>query len=183
MKYGFLCFVVLFLASCQSGDQPKETEKNPLAVEYTEEMESDLSLCPNSIAAIFTQGDSSTIKTHSFELFTAHAIEKATFENGLKLELHQSGCKFLKQRYQFFLPTEIDESGADAAFWADIAAKQFEYLATFLPEFSTYQQIVLVGRDHLKLGEPIQITKDAAYQIEKFVQNGQTIVVVEMELA
>jgi hypothetical protein len=40
----------------------------------------------------------------------------------------------------------------------------------------------LAGEDMAQLGEVLQITNDATYKIDRFVQGDETILVVEFEL-
>lgn len=177
-----LAFVLSLSISCKNGDSKTEELEE---FEYTDQMERDLSLCPNKVTSIFNIGDTSSITQHNFELRKAEAIENVSFENGLQLKLRQSGCQVLKQRYEFVLPTTVpvtEDNQEDAAFWIDEAAKQFEYLTTFADDFIIYQQLILAGRDYATLNEPLRITQDAGFTINHFQIDNQTIIVVEVEL-
>ncbi|MGB0861881.1 MAG: hypothetical protein ACPG19_11610 [Saprospiraceae bacterium] len=176
MKYIAIIGLALLTWSCGSNTQKGEEQP-----QYTDaEMESDLSKCVNDVQAIF-QDTSYLIRDKSFEIVSSHAIEKATFETGMSMELHQSGCKILKQRYQFNIPIAIDEK-ENASFWVKLVASQFKYMSRIVPQFEGYQNLVLAGEETAQLGETLQITNDATYKIDRFVQGDETILVVEFEL-
>ena len=176
MKYIAIIGIALLTWSCGSNTQKGEEQP-----QYTDsEMESDLTKCLNNVEAIFVD-TSYLIREKSFEVLSSYAVEKATFETGMKLELHQSGCKTLKQRYQFNIPIAIDEEG-DGKFWVNLVASQFRYMVRINPQFQGYINLILAGEDMAQLGEVLQITKDATYKIDRFVQGDETILVVEFEL-
>ena len=184
MRYIFFLSLLTIL-SCTSNKQ--KGEELP---QYTaDEMENDLSLCDTKIDPFFTQQDTNIVKQYSFERYTSYTLEKITFENGLQLEINRAGCKVDKQRYQFTIPTKIEEDDK-ASFWVNLAAFQFRYLQDVaIPEsdaqkiFYTHGEILKSVIDMLPLGQIVPVMEDATYKIDRFVNENSTIVVLEFELS
>ncbi len=180
MKNTLALLAFLIMMGCQANNEKTE---QPTA----SDMENDLSKCDTKIEPYFEGKDTNVVKRYSFERFTAHTIEKATFENGVQLELQQSGCRVGKQRYQFILPTKIEEND-NASFWVEIAAKQFEYmLQTTTPGSGSENVFMFVNgfltqfKNDIPLGKQISPADDASLKVDKFVNPNQTMILVELE--
>lgn len=177
MKYLSFAIALLLMVSCNSAET--EAEKQP-EIPSSAEMESDFSKCPNgAIPAIFDTMQSELVISQHFEAGKASVEELVTFKNGVQLKLMQSGCKILKQRYEFTLPTKLEE--ANPQFWIVLAVSQFEEMSAIEPGFATLRDIILSNGKEVKLGLPFQ-GEDYSFTIDKFETEGKTLLVVDFEL-
>ncbi|MFK8008410.1 MAG: hypothetical protein AB8H03_18780 [Saprospiraceae bacterium] len=139
--------------------------------------------CKFKINPIFTS-TTSQITNHSFDHKGTKATEKATFPNGVRLELFQTICNDSQQEYHFFIKgdfrNKLDE------FWINQAAEQFFNMARSAKEVEGVSAFgVLIQNDPkiFPLGEKVGIQDGIFVKIDKLVgiEESQVIVTVSQE--
>lgn len=157
MKLFQILFVILLFTSCQ------EEEK-----------------CKFKINPIFTS-TTSKITNHSFEKKGTKATEKATFPNGVRLELFQTICNDSQQEYHFFIKGDFRNQPDD--FWVNQAVQQFFNMASSAKEVESVSQIgVLIQRDPklFPLGEQVGIQERFFVKIDKLVGIEESQVIIQI---
>jgi len=188
MKYFSFILLIALFASCGSNDTTEVQD----APQYSDtEMESDFEKCPNgAIPAIFDEDTSAQklITSQNFVAEKGSVTEVVTFASGVQLTLEQSGCKVLKQRYNFKFPKTPKEENPN--FWIALAIAQFDYMSKVNQEFGSLRDLIAAeaavdspetGKKGVQLGQPIQ-GEDYSLTIDKFPVGEETILVVSFDL-
>lgn len=164
---------VVMLGSCELFQKKPQTVQDAIP-------EQDVRLvdCEVPVEAIFQ--DTIGLVEHSFAMYDDYAIEMANFPNGLALNLRQSGCRELQQRYAFTLPERIEmpQDSLEGPFWTRQLQAQFGYMGEYNDQFLAYSQMLAVASDFVTLGDTLQIFEDAAMVIDHFDAEAQTQLVV-----
>lgn len=164
------CALLVLMWSCGGG-----TKEAPAPA-----LVDDVSLadCEVPVEAIFQ--DTLGLKSHSFEMYADYALETATFPNGLALDLRQSGCLELQQRYAFTLPQRIEmpQDSLEGPFWTRQLEAQFGYMGEYNSQFLAYSEMLAVASEFVTLGDTLQIFEDASMVIDHFGTDAQTQLVV-----
>lgn len=160
MKLLQILFVILLFTSCQ------EEQK-----------------CKYKISPIFNSADSPTskIKDHSFDHKGTKATEKATFPNGVRLELFQTICNDSQQEYHFFIKGDFRSQSDD--FWVNQAAQQFFNMAGSAKEVEGVSAYGVLFQNNPKmypLGEKVGIQDGIFVKIDKLVgiEESQVIITI-----
>lgn len=125
--------------------------------------------------------DLEKVLEQSFTVNGQKGIEKVQFENGLELELLQSGCNDLFQSFQFALSKDLN---GDEAFWIQQAAAQFHYLSTLSEKhfsFNLWSDVISKGAELITLGEAFEPEPNTFIKIDKIPSGDKTILVVTFE--
>ena len=128
--------------------------------------------------AIFSK-EISTVVDHNFIADGQSATESAVFENGLQLELEQSGCNDIKQVFQF----TIDRPGEGEPNWFLIVAEQFNYLSSLSEQtmsLGMWASVISSNASLFKLGLPIEVEKGFFVKIDKIDSGKNAILIVEL---
>lgn len=160
MKLFQILFVILLFTSCQ------EEQK-----------------CKFKISPIFTS-TTSKITNHSFDHQGTKATEKATFPNGVRLELFQTICNDSQQEYHFFIKGDFRNQSDE--FWINQAIQQFFNMAGSAKEVEGVSRIgVMIQNDPkmFPLGEKIGIEDRFFIKIDKLVgiEESQVIITISQE--
>ena len=118
---------------------------------------------------------------HHFEIKGQNAYENVIFENGLKMEVIQSGCNEIKQFFQFILPGDFKNE--PPAFWKEIAIQNFGYLSTVSDKHMSLHHLSTAIRKNyhdIKLSAPTQLEEGYFIKIDKIIGEEETILVVEL---
>jgi len=139
--------------------------------------------CKYKINPIFTS-TTSKITNHSFDHKGMKATEKATFPNGVRLELFQTICNDSQQEYHFFIQGDFRDQTDE--FWINQAAEQFFNMARSAKEVEGVSAFgVLIQNDPkiFPLGEKVEIQDGISVKIDKLVgiEESQVIVTVSQE--
>lgn len=108
------------------------------------------------------------VSNHEFQLNKNAAIEKVKFDNGIALELIQSGCEKPKQEFQFTIPAPTKEfKDGD---WIKMGIDMFSYMGNLAPElqpFLMWQGALKDRIDQLKIGLPHELEKGFFVKLDK----------------
>ncbi len=119
------------------------------------------------------------INSHEFHLSGKEGIEKVVFENGVHLEIIQSGCDAIRQEFQFFLPGNFEKTSAD--YWALKAVEQFQYMSVldekFAP-FSFWANAIRQSAQHFNLGRSLEVQPGTFVTLDKIFSPDYTILIV-----
>lgn len=165
----FLIICILTLGC--SSDNPSNDNKNPSINEA----------CKYGAPTPIFSKDLEKVTKHAFTAEGQKGVEKVKFENGVDLELLQSGCNELTQSYRFFLQGDLE--GNDQ-FWAEQAVEQFRYLSTLSENhlsFSLWAGAIQNSVEFISLGESFEPEPNTFIKIDKIPSGEKTILVVTFE--
>ena len=108
------------------------------------------------------------------------ALEVVSFNNGLFLEIYQSGCDSLRQEFRFHL---FEAPGEDtAAAWFSEARQQFRFLSSLGPQyapFSEWADALDLGETDMRLAQPVEIQTGFWAKIDRIDSfDGPTLIVI-----
>jgi hypothetical protein len=121
---------------------------------------------------IFPKGLPIVTEQH-FEAREADAFETVLFQNGLRLQITQSGCDDLKQLFEFIQQGDYAQRGDD--FWKKTAVEQLKMMSKMhasLQLFGAWAAAIENVLPTLKLGESAEIESNTYVKIDK-VTNGK----------
>jgi len=121
------------------------------------------------------------IAQHGFQLNKNTAVEKVKFDNGVALELIQSGCEKPKQEFQFNIPapTNTFKDGD----WINMSIDMFSYMGNLAPElqpFLMWQGALKDRINQLKLGLPHELEKGFFVKLDKVAGGNSGLLLVTL---
>lgn len=119
------------------------------------------------------------INSHDFRLAGREGIEKVVFENGVHLEIFQSGCDAIRQEFQFTLAGNFGKVPAD--FWVLRAIEQFQYMGTLgekFAAFSFWANAMQQSASRFALGQALEVQPGAFVTLDKIFSPDHTILIV-----
>ena len=161
MKSLYLVLPVLIVATfinCQSGGNEKCKYGAP--------------------TAIFSQ-NLPTVVRHSFEAKGQEANEKVLFDNGISLEINQSGCNAVKQQFIFTLPT-FPQGEPNWIFIGAGLLKKFGELGDNFMPFVLWGDAIEKKMNEMKIGEPTELESGHYVTINKTIFPEKSILEVEL---
>lgn len=165
---GFFC-----LTACQSNEATNGSEES---VETTNKD------CKYSAPIAVFSDTIEQIKMHEFTRKGQEATEKVVFENGVELELIQSGCNNVYQAYNFYL--SIEDNSSEVAYWLDFSIGQFRYMAgldeTYFQLNGWANALANVG-NQLRLGKKVQVEPGFYVTLDKIWTGEKTLIQVILE--
>ena len=171
IKHHLVPFVLLFsifgIIACNN--TPKTTSDKPF---------SDCQYGPPK--AIFSK-EMLSIQNHQFELKAQSAIEKVDFEEGIQLELVQSGCEKPRQEFQFMVPRNT-KSYTDAD-WINLSLDMFSFMGNLsesLKPFLFWQGALKEKRSQLKLGLPQELEQGFFVKLDKVAGEDSGIIFITL---
>jgi len=165
-----ILLVVTTIFACKN-DKPSSKK----ADDYTEEP------CKYGAPTPIFSKDLEKVIDQEFSVNGQKGNETVKFENGLELELLQSGCDELLQSYQFILSKDLS---GDNKFWIEKAAEQFRYLATLSENhlsFNLWAGAIQNASEAISLGETFEPDANTFIKIDKIPSGENTILVVTLE--
>lgn len=166
MKFFASIFFLLILFSCDnSGSSSNETV--------------DCSM--GKPQAIFDEKNPQ-ISSQSFSLNKSSSLEMVEFSNGLKLELTQSGCEFVKQQFQF----SFEENTTDfpKEFWIERAIQKFRFLAKLdekYQPFMLWASFIHNKKEQFNLNIPLELEPGHFATINKISSQNESHLIVILE--
>jgi len=122
------------------------------------------------------------VKSHEFKLVGMNGIESINFENGVILNLTQSGCNLIKQDFSFNLDRRkvVDND----TFWIKSSIEQFNFMGRLSPDLSSFAMwaaaIQGVAKD-LKIGKQVMVEPGFSVTIDKIVGEQEAILRVTLQ--
>lgn len=123
----------------------------------------------------------SKVKQHEFKLTQQNSQELVSFENGISLELFQSGCENIKQEFQFQIKGDYQEMPEE--FWIQASASQFQYMSSVDQSLQTFQlwgQSIMENIKEIKIGERFSLGPGFFIKIDKVSAEAQSILSIEL---
>lgn len=159
-----ICYLFLFVTISCSGDSKGNSGKckfgTPVAV-FSNTLEK--------------------VKAHSFTQQAQKAVETVQFENGVSLELIQTGCNEIKQSFTFTLSKDLE---GDEAFWIEQAENQFRYLAMLSNKYASYALWANVfdqGAHLIRLGETFEPEPNTFINVDRIPSADHNLLVITLE--
>jgi hypothetical protein len=118
---------------------------------------------------------------HQFSTNNQDARELVNFENGLELEIFQSGCDSIQQVFQSKF--EGDLTKEPSAYFVEMAIQQFFYLGTVSSEHFSLNYLSQTIRDqfhNIKLGQALELQANYFIKIDKVSSQSETVLIVEL---
>lgn len=174
MKYNnpksifFLVLLIgLFIVGC-GDDAPKQNS-------------TDFSDCKYGKPEAIFSASIPQITSHSFNIHQREGIELANFDNGIKMELIQSGCDNIIQSFKFRIPG--DHRKKSSLEWVDEAVKQLRYLGGLDQKYaalSFWGNEIEQIKSTLKLGSTQDIQQGFKVKIDKVLSTRESILLLEL---
>ena len=121
------------------------------------------------------------ITAHSFKIFNKEGIELVRFDNGMVLELIQSGCNEIVQSFKFRIPG--DHRAKNALDWVDEAVNQLRYLGGLDEKFASlafWGNEIEQRKSEIKLGARHDIQQGFKVKIDKVLSTNESILLLEL---
>jgi len=115
--FQIMLFSVAFLLSCENGTDNNQD-------------------CPLGQPTPIFSDSLIQVKTHLFELEEQSSLETVEFDNGVILELAQSGCEEISQEFQFKIK-EIQNKNNTLS-WVEAGVEQFKYMSGLGEQFAPF---------------------------------------------
>ena len=141
----------------------------------------DFSNCKyGSPKAIFNE-EIPKITAHSFNIFKKEGIELVRFDNGMVMELIQSGCDHIVQSFKFRIPG--DHRKKNALDWVEEAVVQLRFLGGLDPKFASlafWGNEIEQIKSEIKLGSTHDIQQGFKVKIDKVLSTNESILLLEL---
>ena len=121
------------------------------------------------------------IVNHSFKITGTESLEEIEFENGIKLELAQSGCESLKQEFRFIIPGY--QNATEESLWSDFAINLFNYMGGIdiaFADFSFWSQAIKQAQPNLNVGVPFELGPGRWIKIDKISSSDHAVLIVTL---
>ncbi len=119
------------------------------------------------------------ILEHNFVLKGLEGTENVVFENGIKLELIQSGCENLQQEFRFIIPETM--TGEVPNIWVEYAIQLFYYMGNLdisLAQFSFWSQAFEELKEDLGNGTSLQLEPGRWVKVNGINSSDHSILIV-----
>lgn len=130
--------------------------------------------------AIFSE-DIENIARHQFQLDQTAAVEKVLFNNGILLELRQSGCEKPIQDFHFEIPGNFQKFPDEN--WINLAENQFIFMGNLsesLKPFHFWANAIRDKKISIKLGEPIELEQKNFIKIDKVAGADNSVLMIKI---
>ena len=151
-----------------------------IGCENTPSDQKSLTDCPYPTPVAIFSDTLSAVVQHQFSLKDMEALEEVTFHNGMGLTLIQSGCKTIRQEFQFRLPGN-SFPGNNPEFWVGETLNQLQFLTSLGPQYlslNAWGQAIDAQKEHLVLGEPTEIQIGFYAEIDKIISADHAILLL-----
>lgn len=171
----FLLILTVLFSYCDSNNSATKNES-------VSQPDSKVACKYGQPVAVFSDSLTS-ILSHKFELNGQKAVEEVKFENGVFLELYQSGCNEIIQEFRFILNEPFEEQPKE--FWFKKAAYQFSYLSTlderYIVSYNMWSQILSRMHEFTSLGEKFEVEQSTFFSVNTMKEGDQTMLIVIFE--
>lgn len=157
-----LLFVLaLFVAACQSGQQPCKYKPSPVF-----------------------EANQPGVRAYNFEVQSSQSLESVLLETGTLLEIHQEVCQHTRQEYRFIVRGDFSAI-ADSS-WMKEATRELVYLSGLSPKqraLRDWADIIEANRPTMRLGEAKTVQPGISVSVDKVLspEQGTLIVVFSQE--
>lgn len=129
---------------------------------------------------IFHEGLESVAR-HHFQLEQGKAVESLSFDDGLQLQILQTGCDHIHQEFRF----ELDggDTAAPDNFWISEAAGQFYRLGQLGASYVVYLSLARAldeRNGQFRLGESIELQAGFYAKVERQNSRGRQLLAVSL---
>ena len=131
--------------------------------------------------AIFSDALPSIVR-HEFKADGQQAQERVQFDNGLALELLQSGCNSIQQEFRFVQALQ-EESLPRDSYWLEQAANLLKYLSNLSEEhvsFGQWAQLIDTQKENLKLGQKMEVQPQIFVRVDRIKMAQENLIVIEL---
>jgi hypothetical protein len=125
--------------------------------------------------------EAETVVNHNFMKTGTEGLEAVQFENGVFLEIFQSGCEKVRQEFRFRLPRpENTDLENDPSFWKEVALQQLSYLGSMGPEYQPFQMWAqaLGNTEEFKLAESREVQPGFFMKIDRILGDNSTTLLI-----
>jgi len=161
---GLLYLLILTISACQ-----QSAKGDPFAgCTYTE---------PEPIFSGSLRG----VTHHDFQLAAQESTENIQFDDGLKLNIKQSGCDHRKQAFQFELSGAYTTT--NSRFWVRQVVEQLEGLAALGPEFVVFEhwsEAIARVATKIKLSESTEIDEGFYVSVDRVLEKDHAILMLTL---
>lgn len=165
MRATLAIFLVLFLISCHSEQTTKQQD-------YFRDC---LYSAPEPIFVKYL----SDIKFHKFQLDREKGVEKVNFDNGLELEIIQTGCNQMKQEFRFSIYGNMNTR--EPEFWIQQAGKYFFYLGAldeYLLPLYEWGELLVRNAPYMRLNKNFEVVEDFLIQVSLRQENAEKAILI-----
>jgi len=167
-----LCLLVVFmLFSCKNNDRKAEPEVAT----------SDFEKCKYGKPVAIFSDTVPSVKKHTFEEITGGAMEKVLFDNGVGLELKQTGCNKATQTFTFYLFGDFTQRKDYV--WLEATEGLFKYMGGLSPSLQPLLQWANALdkiKKTMKLRQPATIENNFQITIDRISAKEATTLIVTL---
>lgn len=124
------------------------------------------------------------VSQHQFSLDANGSIETVFFDNGLQLELTQTGCEELVQTYTLYLEGDGMDKRGDA-FWVQSAVSMFQFFASVdgkLASYAAWAGGIAQRASDVRLAVPLELEAGRFVKIDRITNKESAQLIVEIAL-
>jgi hypothetical protein len=107
------------------------------------------------------------ISQHQFSTNNNESTESIVFEDGIELQILQSGCNNIKQEFQFKYQGNFQDRNLQQ--WTEEALKQFIRLSQLHPDYMVFQlwgQAIAAKAEEIKRAERIELESGFYFKLD-----------------
>lgn len=111
-------------------------------------------------------------------------IEEVEFNNGLNLQILQSGCEKTKQEFRFQRALPPEEYPDSSSFWYGFAGEQMEYLSKISMQhrpLSQWGELLFRLKGQADLNIPIPVAEHFQITLDRIMSDENVIIILIME--
>lgn len=155
----FLICIVLLLSACKN--EPKACKYGAPQSIFSPELEK--------------------VVSHQFEVIKQDASEQINFENGIELEIIQSGCDSIRQVFQIVFHQDLSKEKPE--YFIEKSIELFHYLGSVSSKHFSLNVLSQTIQDRFhdfKLGQPLELQPNFYIKIDKIGSMEQTMLAIEL---
>ena len=123
----------------------------------------------------------SNVNEHTFNIEGTTGHERLTFENGIGLELFQSGCNEIVQDFRFQIPGKfrVDEP----QIWVKMAIDQLKYMGDLSEKHQAmliWAQMMEQAQSEIVTGQAYELQPSIFVKVDRILSNNQVLLTLEL---
>lgn len=130
--------------------------------------------------AIFSDSLEQIVK-HKFGIDKNVGVEFIQFNNGIYLEIYQSGCHLVHQEFRFRLPGKSPKNSN--AFWVDQSISMLRFLgnqSSLHLAFTEWANAIDKIAKEVNVGQEINLSNNIYVKIDKIPSSDHSVLIVEL---
>jgi hypothetical protein len=117
------------------------------------------------------------VETHQFSHEGRESVESIQFDNGVRLEILQSGCELVRQEFRFYMP-ERGPDASEMSLWVQAATNLYFFLGSLDYQFQVFQEwaaAIEQQSERFVRGEALEVYPGFWVEIDPVQTNTETM--------